>query len=156
MKPNKQDIEKMVVALMTIVRSAERASRKGDASRLAALYVIAAHPEMSPKGISEELALHPSSVSRQIQTLEQDGHVKVKADPADGRSCRVSLTVSGEAEIERLKEVGLERFASFVEKWDAEEVRTFTRLLVKLELSKAEKNESGNTTGVRWRRQKED
>jgi hypothetical protein len=68
----------------------------------------------------------------------------------------VSLTASGEAEIERLKEVGLERFASFVEKWDGEEVRTFTRLLVKLELSKAEHNESGNTTGARWRRPKED
>lgn len=146
----------MVVALMTIVRSAERANRKGDASRLAALYVIAAHPEMSPKGMSEELGLHPSSVSRQIQALERDGHVKVKADPADGRSCRVSLTASGEAEIERLKEVGLERFASFVEKWDAQEVRTFIRLLVKLELSKAEQNASGNTTGVRWRRPKED
>jgi DNA-binding MarR family transcriptional regulator len=156
MKPNRQDIEKMVVALMTTIRSTERASRKGDASRLAALYVMAAHPEMSPKAMSEELGLHPSSVSRQIQALEQDGHVKVKADPADGRSCRVSLTASGASEIERLKEIGLERFASFVEKWDSEEVRTFTRLLVKLELSKSEHNESGSTTGVRWRRQKED
>jgi DNA-binding MarR family transcriptional regulator len=156
MNPNKHDVENMVAALMTSLRSVERARRQGDASRLAALYVIAAQPESSPKGISEELGLHPSSVTRQIQALEQDGHVKVKADPADGRSCRVSLTASGKAEIERLRQVGLQRFASFVAKWDAEEVRTLTRLLTKLEVSKSEVNRRGNLSRARWRRQEKD
>jgi len=146
----------MVVALMTSLHSTERARRKGDASRLAALYVIAARPESSPKGISEELGLHPSSVTRQIQALEQDGHVKLKADPADGRSCLLSLTASGKAEVERLKQVGLERFASFVAKWEAEEVRTLTRLLTKLEQSKAEVKARGNQTGKHWRRKEKD
>lgn len=152
MHPNRQDVERMVVALMTSLRNVEHARRKGDAGRLAALFVIAAQPQSSLKGISEELGLHPSSVTRQIQALEQDGHVKVKADPADGRSCRVSLTASGKAEIERLRRVGLDRFASFVAKWEAEEVRTLTRLLTKLERSKAEVNARGNPTGTRWRR----
>lgn len=156
MGPSKQEIEKMVAALMTTVNAVEQARRKGDASRLAVLYIIAARPGSSPKGISEKLGLHPSSVTRQIQTLERDGRVKVKADSADGRSCRVSLTASGEAEIERLKQVGLQRFASFVEKWDAEEVCTLTRLLTKLELSKTELNATGNTSGARWRRQEKD
>jgi DNA-binding MarR family transcriptional regulator len=156
MNPSRQDVEHMVVALMTALQSTERARGKGDASRLAALYAIAARPESSPTSISEELGLHPSSVTRQIQALEQDGHVKIKADPADGRSCRVSLTASGKVEIERLKQVGLERFASFVAKWDAEEVRTFTRLLTKLELSKAAVNAAENQSGARWRQQEKD
>lgn len=153
MRPNHHDVENMVAALMTAVHSVERARRKGDASRLAALFVIAARPESSPKSISEELGLHPSSVTRQIQALEQDGHVKVKADPADGRSCRISLTASGKTEIERLKQVGLERFASFVAHWEPEEVRTLTRLLTKLELSKAAINTAEASTGARWRHQ---
>jgi DNA-binding MarR family transcriptional regulator len=154
MKPSKQDVEQMVAALMTTVHSAERARRKGDASRLAALWVIAVRPESTPKAISEELGLHPSSVTRQIQGLEQDGHVKVTADPADGRSCRARLTTGGRAEIKRLQEIGLQRFASFVAGWDADEVHTLTRLLVKLEQSKAEVNASAKPTGRRWRQEK--
>lgn len=130
----------MVGALMTVIASTERARQKGDASRLMALYAIGARPASSPKVISEWLGLHPSSVTRQIQTLEEDGLVKVKADPGDGRSCQVTLTAAGRAEIERLQEVGLQRFALFVAKWDAEEVRELARLLAKLEVSKAEVN----------------
>jgi DNA-binding MarR family transcriptional regulator len=153
MKPSKQDVEQMVAALMTAVQSVERARRKGDASRLAALSVIAVRPDSGPKAISEELGLHPSSVTRQIQALQAEGHVSVKADAADGRSCRVNLTAEGRAEIERLRKVGLERFASFVAKWEAEEVRTLARLLMKLELSKSEMNAGSKPAGNRWRKQ---
>jgi DNA-binding MarR family transcriptional regulator len=138
---------------MTAVQSVERARRKGDASRLAALSVIAVRPDSGPKAISEELGLHPSSVTRQIQALQAEGHVSVKADAADGRSCRVNLTAEGRAEIERLRKVGLERFASFVAKWEAEEVRTLARLLMKLELSKSEMNAGSKPAGNRWRKQ---
>ena len=153
MKPSKQDVHQMVAALMTVVHSADRARRKGDASRLAALYVIALQPESTPKAISEELDLHPSSVTRQIQALEQAGHVKVIADPVDGRSCRVKLTASGQAEIERLKEIALQKFASFVANWDPQDVRTFTRLLIKFEQSKATATISAKPAGKRWRKQ---
>lgn len=140
MRPNRQDVEEMAGALMAVLTSTERARRKGDASRLMALYAIAARPDSSPKAISEELGLHPSSVTRQVQALEEEGHVKVTADPEDRRSCRVTLTAAGGAEIRRLQEIGLQRFALFVAKWDAAEVRELTRMLVKLEGSKAEVN----------------
>lgn len=69
----------MVAALMAVLQSIERARRKGDASRLFALFAIAVRPESSPKDTSEELGLHPSSITRQVQTLEEDGYVKVTA-----------------------------------------------------------------------------
>lgn len=147
-----RDVENMTAALVTSLRGMERARRKGDASRLAALYVIALHPQSTPKAISEELGLHPSSLTRLVQALERDGHVTVEADPSDGRSCRITLTVGGKAEVERLRHVGLQRFASFVEKWDAGEVRALTRLLTKLEASKAEANARANPSGARWRK----
>jgi DNA-binding MarR family transcriptional regulator len=150
MKPRREDVEQMVGTLMTVLRSMNRASRKGDASRLMALFAIGMRSGSTPKAISEELDLHPSSITRQIQALEEEGHVKVTANPQDGRSCRVSLTASGRAEIERLQEIGMQRFASFVAKWDAEEVRMLTRLLAKLEQSKAEVNAMAKPSGPRW------
>jgi DNA-binding MarR family transcriptional regulator len=153
MKPSRQDIYQMVAALMAVMHSTSRARRKGDASRLAALYVIAALPDNTPKAISEELGLHPSSVTRQIQALEQEGHVKVIADPADGRSCRVKLTTAGRAEMTRLEEFALRRFASFVADWDPQDIRTFTRLLIKFEQSKAAASTTTKPPGKRWRPQ---
>jgi DNA-binding MarR family transcriptional regulator len=147
----------MVVALMTSLKEMQHASRKGDASRLMALYAVGAHPDSTPKAISGQLGVHPSSATRVIQALEAEGHVKLTADPADGRSCRVTLAPSGRAEIARLQEVGIQRFASFVAKWDAVEVRELTRLLKKLGASKAKVNAadaSPRTSRVRWRKTK--
>jgi DNA-binding MarR family transcriptional regulator len=155
MKPKKQDVEQMVGALMAATRSTERAGRKGDAARLMALYAIGMRPASTPKALSEELGVHPSSVTRQIQALEDEDHVKVTADAEDRRSCRVTLTSAGIAEIQRLQEIGMARYASFVAKWDAAEVRELARLLAKLEQSKAEVNAAeAKPAGGRWRQKK--
>jgi DNA-binding MarR family transcriptional regulator len=136
--PSSSDIRRMVAALMASVQSIERAKSRGLASQLVALQAIAAHKRVQPSMLSAELRLHQSSVTRQIQSLERAGHVKVIANPADGRSCFVELTKSGRAELGRLTKFGLKRFAMFVADWDSSEVRTLARLLEKLEKSKAE------------------
>ena len=155
MKPTHRDVEQMHAALMTVLQSTQRARSKGDASRLATLFVIATRPECTPKAISEELSFHPSSVTRLVQSLEEEGHVQVKADPSDGRSCRVQLTPSGRAEFKRLQEIGTRRFTLFVSTWDAEEVRTFTRLLAKFEQSKIESTSRTKPARKSWRQKKE-
>jgi len=144
----------MAAALITTKQSMDRVSRKGDASRLMTLYAIAARGESNPKTISDVLGVHASSVTRQIQALQQAGQVTVTTDPEDRRSCRVKLTGSGRAEIARLQEQGLDRFASFVANWDAEEVRELTRLLVKLEESKAAVNAAAKPARAGWREKK--
>lgn len=146
----------MMNALMAVLQSTERARRKGDTSRLAMLSAIATHPASSPKAISEELGFHPSSVTRQVQALEVDGHVGVSPDPLDRRSCRVDLTASGQTELKRLREIGLQRWTLFVAKWDANDVRTLARLLAKLEQSKQETKSNTAPPGVRWRQQKKE
>jgi len=82
--------------------------------------------------------VHRSAVTHELQALEAAGQVTLSVDPADRRSWFVALTNSGRAELDRLTSIGLDRFASFVADWDAQEVRTLTRLLVKFETSKAE------------------
>jgi DNA-binding MarR family transcriptional regulator len=154
MKPTRHDVEEMHAALMTVLQSTQRARSKGDASRLAALFVVAARPGCSPKAISEELSFHPSSVTRLVQSLEEEGNVRVSPDPSDGRSCRVELTAAGRGEYARLQDKGTQRFSLFVSKWNAEEVRTFTRLLAKFEQSKIEATAGTKPTRKSWRQKR--
>jgi DNA-binding MarR family transcriptional regulator len=99
--------------------------------------VIAVSPGIRPTEIATAQHVHPSQVTRQVRELESLALVRVTADPADRRSCRVTLTLAGVEESERLTDEGLDRFGSFVADWEPEEVRTLTRLLEKLEASKA-------------------
>jgi DNA-binding MarR family transcriptional regulator len=127
----------MVAALMTVMSGLERARRHGDASTLAALQIVAARGPVRPSDIAAELGVHQSTVTRQVRALEAAGHVAVNADPDDRRSCFITLTDAGRGEIDRLTEIGLSRFALFVDDWEPEDVRTLGRLLTKLEHAKA-------------------
>lgn len=157
MKPSIDDVADMVGALMSVVTGIERAKRQGQASTLAALYAIAAREHVRPSELSEELGLHQSSVTRQVQALQAAGHVQIVPDPADGRSCLVSITEAGRAETERLTRIGLERFALFVADWEPEEVRTLARLLRKFDTSKARAAASNELRpgGRSWQRKRE-
>ena len=79
--------------------------------------VVAASPCTRPSEIAIAQDVHPSQVTRQIRELERIGLVRVRADQADKRSCRVSITKAGIDELKNLTEVGLDRFASFVADW---------------------------------------
>jgi DNA-binding MarR family transcriptional regulator len=90
-------------------------------------------------------------VTRQVRSLEDAGYVEISPDSADHRSCLVRLTSSGEAEMSRLQQVGLVRFAAFVADWEPAEVRSLSALLPKLDLSKAEAAaQTRRPAGRRW------
>ena len=129
----------MVGALFTMNSGLERArrQRKG-AGTLSLLQVIAGHDGIRPSEIAELQRVHPSLVTRQVRELEVAGFARVTADPADRRSCLVMLEPAGTAELQRLEEFGLKRFALFVRDWQPAEVRVFTELLRKLQTSMAE------------------
>lgn len=144
MQPKKDDLEELASALFTVTRGLERAHRRiPDASTLSVLQILGwaertdPPTPVRPSEIAQALDVHRSAVTHQVQALERAGHVSLAADPADRRSCFITLTDSGRQEWQRLSRAGLDRFALFVEDWDAEEVRTLTRLLHKFEESKA-------------------
>jgi DNA-binding MarR family transcriptional regulator len=135
---SRDDVRAMVMALFATSAALDRARRqKKGASSLSLLQVVAATPDVRPSDIAGTLGVHPSQVTRQVRELESLGHLQVTADATDGRSCRVTLTPAGADELRSLTEEGLDRFASFVQDWEPEEVRTLTSLLQKLEESKA-------------------
>jgi DNA-binding MarR family transcriptional regulator len=82
------------------------------------LQIIASRPGVNPSEIAAELDLNQSSITRKVRTLEDAGHVAVVANQQDRRSCRITLTSKGQDELKRLTEIGLGRFAKFVENWD--------------------------------------
>jgi DNA-binding MarR family transcriptional regulator len=152
MAPDRSDVQSMVVALFTLIGSLDRATRKSaGATALSLLQVIAGREVIRPSEIADLQQVHPSLVTRQVRNLEDKGYVQVTADPADGRSCLVALTPAGADEMSRLREVGLDQFAAFVADWPAEEVRTLTALLEKLEVSKsADTTQERRSAGRRW------
>jgi DNA-binding MarR family transcriptional regulator len=138
MKPGRKDVQGMVAALMAVTQGLERARRRiPGAAKLAMLGTIAAKETARPSEMARELGVNQSSVTRQVQVLADEGLVDVTADAQDGRSCLITLSNAGRAEMRRLTEFGLARFELFVEEWDAKEVRDFMRLLIKFEQSKA-------------------
>lgn len=126
----------MVAALFMLTAGLERARRQQrTAAALDLLQVIAGHDGMRPSDIADRQAVHPSLVTRQVRELEDAGYVQVVGDPQDGRSWLVALTPSGRAEMTRLQEIGLDRFALFVAEWTEDDVRTLAALLDKLRAS---------------------
>jgi DNA-binding MarR family transcriptional regulator len=98
------------------------------------------HPDrpVRPSDLAAALDVHRSAITRHLQALEQAGHVTVTADSEDGRSWVVGLTDTGRAEVARLTETGMDRFAAFVADWEAADVQTLSRLLMRFERSRAE------------------
>jgi DNA-binding MarR family transcriptional regulator len=137
-KASRDDVRAMVTALFVTNAALDRARRqKKGATTLSLLQLVAAAPGIRPSDIAAAQGVHPSQVTRQVRELDSLGLVRVTADTADRRSCRVTLTSAGSDELQSLTEVGLDRFASFVADWEPEEVRMLTALLQKLEQSKA-------------------
>jgi len=145
----------MVVALFTFIGNVDRATRQSaDATTLSLLQVVDSREVIRPSKIADLLHVHRSLVTRQVQGLEDKGYVQVTADPADGRSCLVSLTPAGADEMSRLRQVGVDRFAALMADWQPEEVRTLTALLEKLQPPKAATTTQQQRSGRRrWARQ---
>jgi DNA-binding MarR family transcriptional regulator len=146
----------MVSALFTMNASLERARRRRKgASTLSLLQVISDHQGIRPSDIADLQQVHPSLVTRQVRELEDAGYVSVTADPADRRSCLVTLTASGSEEQARLTQFGLKRFELFVKDWDSDQVKALTELLWKLHASmatvSAQEQESRVAPSRRWK-----
>jgi DNA-binding MarR family transcriptional regulator len=155
MQPNLEEVKQMVGALFSLVGSLKRAQKNNQpANLLALLQIIAARGQVRPSELAEELGVNQSSITRQIQGLEDEGDVIVSADPKDQRACIIRLTDPGQTKMHELTQIGIERFSKFVSDWDAEEVRMLTRLLLKLEQSKtkvAAREGSQIRAPSRWR-----
>ncbi|MFE0025690.1 MarR family winged helix-turn-helix transcriptional regulator [Amycolatopsis sp. NPDC059021] len=153
MRPKPEDLKALVYPLVRISDSMRRAQRgQMDPTRLAILQQSATKGAVRPSDVASDLGVHQSSITRQTRVLEEAGHVRLEADPADRRSCLITLTESGWDEVRRLTRLGLDRFADFLEDWEPEDVRKLGELLSRLETSIATTKRREQRRGRPWQR----
>jgi DNA-binding MarR family transcriptional regulator len=133
MQATKDEVRRLAEAVTTLVDGAHRGmARTFDVTRVGLLRLAAGGEPVRPSDIADALDVNPSTVTRYVRALEDDGYVRVSADPADRRSCLVAATDAGHAELARLAEAGVDVLADVIRDWSADDVRRFAALIERL------------------------
>jgi len=133
MQANREEIRLLAEAVTTLVEGAYRGmARSFDHTRVGLLRLAASGDPVRPSDVADALDVNPSTVTRYARALEEEGLVRVTGDPADRRSCLISATAEGAAELARLAEAGVDVFGAVIHDWSAEDVREFSRLITQL------------------------
>lgn len=107
-------------------------ARTFDVTRIGLLRLAASGDPVRPSDAAAALDVNPSTVTRYARALQQEGFVRITGDPADRRSCLISGTAEGAAELARFSEAGVDVFGAVIQDWSADDVREFSRLITRL------------------------
>lgn len=132
MQPHRDEVRRLAEAVTTFVEDAHRGmARTFDVTRIGLLRLVCEGP-VRPSDAADALDVNPSTVTRHVRSLEDEGHVRVTGDPDDRRSCLVCATPEGRAEVARFAEAGVDVFAAVIHDWSPGDVREFARLIDRL------------------------
>lgn len=90
---------------------------------------IAKHGPISPSTLAEILVADKAQVSRAVRDLEAAGLIDRAADPADGRSTRLTATAAGIERLSAARSADPHALHDRLAGWDVSDIRTLTRLL---------------------------
>jgi DNA-binding MarR family transcriptional regulator len=79
--------------------------------------------------LAQELGVDSSTVSRQVQALEQKGLVEREPDPDDGRAILLRLTRKGRAVRSKMQAAWQETIAGVLINWKPDHISTFAARL---------------------------
>jgi DNA-binding MarR family transcriptional regulator len=96
---------------MAIVRTARRLRQEGASAGgeeltptgVSALSSVERHGPLTPSELAEIERIKRPTATRTLRGLEEAGFVERAPDPADGRSCLVSVTASGRERLRRVR-----------------------------------------------------
>jgi DNA-binding MarR family transcriptional regulator len=157
MQASKEDVQRLAEAVTTLVEGAYRGmARTFDLTRVGLLRLAASGDPVRPSDAADALDVNPSTVTRYARALEEEGFVRVTGDPADRRSCLISATAAGSAELARFADAGVDVFGAVIQGWSAEDVREFSRLITRLaddwmERGPAHTRPAKRSASPRWR-----
>src|SRR5215469_9599844 len=121
MQATKGEIRRLADAVTGLVEGAHRGmARSYDINRVGLLRLAAGEEPVRPSDVADALDVNPSTVTRSVRALEDEGLVRVTGDPADRRSCLIAATEHGLAELARWDDAGLDVFATVIDDWSAE------------------------------------
>jgi DNA-binding MarR family transcriptional regulator len=130
---NSSDIRTLNGALWRMVESFRRGfSQVVDPVRYGVLQTVAAEGRVRPTEIALALDVVPSSVTRAVQALAEDGLVALEANPDDGRSSFVVISERGRARLRRFEDDGVAVTAAVMADWSRDDLRQLTALLERL------------------------
>jgi DNA-binding MarR family transcriptional regulator len=90
---------------------------------------IVKHGPISPSTLAETLFADKGQVSRTVRELEEAGLIDRTADPADGRSTRLTATPEGIERLVAARSADPDELHDRLADWNVSDIRTLTRLL---------------------------
>ena len=120
---------------MRLVHALKSQAAKADARDRAALVLLFPLVRLGPLrqgALAELVHADPSTVSRHVAALVEQGLVQRVADEADGRASRLLVTDAGHAAVEALRREREAHLQQVTAGWEADELHTFTTLFGRL------------------------
>lgn len=85
--------------------------------------------------LAHSFGLDPSTITRQVQSLEQSGWVARQSDPSDRRASLLEVTPEGRVVLHTTRERRKQWLREALDDWPASDVEEFGRLLEQFNLS---------------------
>jgi DNA-binding MarR family transcriptional regulator len=96
------------------------------------LRLAAERGPVRPSDLAEYLDVNPSTITRHVRGLVENGEVTVSSDAVDGRASLVQITERGRARLASIYDSGVDSFAILVRDWTSDDVVALTALLDRL------------------------
>jgi DNA-binding MarR family transcriptional regulator len=123
----------VLAALTSIVRAIRRhVDPHLDRGQHLLLRTLQLQPGQRATELADSCALDPSTVSRHLRQLEEEGRVRREADPADGRAHLLFLTPAGEHVVAAANAQQRRLLLDPLNHWDVADVARLAELLTRL------------------------
>src|SRR5215218_804680 len=112
-----------------------KSQHAGDSRERAALVLLFPLVRLGPlrqSALAELVHADPSTVSRHVAALVEQGLVRRVADESDGRASRLHVTDAGHAALEALGREREHHLSQVTAAWDAQDLAVLTTLLGRL------------------------
>ena len=109
----------------------QRAGIRMDRANYGVLVRLGSIAPVRLSDLAQDLGVDVSTVSRQVQSLEQKGLVDRGPDPDDGRAVRLELTRKGKAVMRKMQAAWQETIAGVLVDWKPDDIREFAALLAR-------------------------
>ncbi|WMT40961.1 MarR family transcriptional regulator [Paenibacillus sp. D2_2] len=130
MNANKEMMKELALTMLTVAHEIKDLQSRGiDQVTALILDYCHTHEAVRASDIAAVLEVNPSSITRRIQALEQDGVIRLTKDPADQRSVLISVTSDGKRLLDTLTEQATHLFSSIIGHWDADDIQDITNLM---------------------------
>ncbi len=96
--------------------------------------------------LADAFGLDPSTITRQVQGLEQDGLIGRTTDPADRRAFLLELTAEGRTILELVRAERRRSLRSLLKTWPQDDLAAFATLLERFNIGMTERTAPGGIT----------